>query len=102
VLVALPQSPLVGLPVHGDEGLADLREDPYGGASAADVGSRTSVGADGAREEQTVADVGAGFLGSLEGWVVRRNANDPFDDGGPSPGPDQPDVGPHAEEQPQA
>ena len=81
MLVAVPQPPLVGLPVHRDEALADLGEDAHGRAATPDVRAGATVGPHRAGEQEAVADVGPRVLGPDERRVSRRDADDPLDHG---------------------
>jgi hypothetical protein len=101
--VALTQPPLVCLTVHGDEHLAELREDAGRRRASADVGAGPAGGRDGAREDElAVVVLAARLLGPGEGRVGRWELHDPLDEGGVRAGAHEPGVGPLAEEQAQA
>ena len=102
MLVALPQPPLVGLSVDGDEVFADLAEHTHRRRAATDVGPGPALGRHRPHQHQAIADVGAGLGGPHGGGVVAGHVDDALDHGAACTGPHETGVGPRTEEQPQA
>ncbi len=76
-LAGRPQQPLlVGLPVHGDQVLAEFGEQPDGHRPAADVRPGAALGGDGTADQQgAVVEFGAG----LDGAQGRRGVGGQFE-----------------------
>ena len=80
MLVGTTQPPLVGLPVHGDQELAEFPEDGDGSLAPPDVRFAAPLVGDGAGEDQVVGELRARRGGAVPGHVVGRDLNLALDD----------------------
>ncbi len=96
-----PQPQLVGLPVHRDEVLGDLREHPDGGAAAPDVGPAAPARGQRPREQQLpLVQLPAGLPGAGGDRTVLGHLQPALDDGALVARAHRPGVGALTHEQP--
>ena len=101
MLLGLPQTPLVGLAVHGDEHLADIGQHPDRSRTPADVGARPAGHRDAAGQHEFVVAVSAGLGHPLAGRMLRRDLHDPLDHAGVGTRSHHSGVAASAEQQPE-